>query len=321
MCLSVGHLASSAQATSFPANKQNEDQIHLVHFGDIIDVDVVGSFEFDWRGTLTPDGFLDGLDAYSESIYGLCRSESQIAADVRRAYSRILRDPHVVVRIVDRSNRATARVDGAVRNPTRFRIQRKVSLQELLIRSGGLTDAASGEISIFRAVDLSCRTNANPALVGGQLTGANDDVSMIMNVKISELLKGKPDANPLILSGDVVTVKSAEPVYVTGAVANARLVYIRDQATVTKAIAAAGGLSGDADGTIVTIFRRGGRDTKTIDLDMGKIVRGETIDPALKPFDIIDVGSRGGGKRKYPPASAPERPKQQLSELPLRIID
>ena len=29
----------------------------LIHFGDVIDVDVVGSLEFDWRGGLTPEGF------------------------------------------------------------------------------------------------------------------------------------------------------------------------------------------------------------------------------------------------------------------------
>ncbi|HKX84258.1 MAG TPA: hypothetical protein VJL58_08565, partial [Pyrinomonadaceae bacterium] len=67
------------QAQSRPADKSD-----LVHFGDLIDVDVVGSFEFDWRGTLNPEGFLDGLEHVDKPVYALCRSESDIARSIER---------------------------------------------------------------------------------------------------------------------------------------------------------------------------------------------------------------------------------------------
>jgi hypothetical protein len=50
------------------------DQANLVHFGDLLEVDVIGSYEYDWRGTLTPDGYLDGLDTIENQIYGLCQT-------------------------------------------------------------------------------------------------------------------------------------------------------------------------------------------------------------------------------------------------------
>src|ERR1041385_1486396 len=104
----------------------------LVHLGDVVDVDVVGSLDFDWRGTLTPEGYLNGLDKIEEQVYGLCRSETDIGTDIARYYAKFLRDPKVVVRIVDRTKRALSLVDGAVKKPQRFQILRPVRLRELI---------------------------------------------------------------------------------------------------------------------------------------------------------------------------------------------
>ena len=105
----------------------------LIHFGDLIDVDVVGSFEFDWRGTLTPEGFLDGFDKIEAPVYALCRTEEQLASVITAEFVKTLRDPKVAVRILDRSNRAVAYLDGAVKIPQRFQIRRPVRLNELLV--------------------------------------------------------------------------------------------------------------------------------------------------------------------------------------------
>jgi protein involved in polysaccharide export with SLBB domain len=104
-----------------------------VHYGDVIDVDFVGGFEFDWRGGLTPEGYLDGLDAIDGPIYGLCLTEAEIATAVRKIYSKILRDPEVVVKIVDKSNRALARLNGAVKSSARFKLMRAVTLRVLFV--------------------------------------------------------------------------------------------------------------------------------------------------------------------------------------------
>ncbi len=279
----------------------------LVHFGDVLDVDFVGAFEYDWRGTITPDGNLDGLDAYSDPIRALCRNEAQIAADIAKAYSKILRDPKVVVRIIDRSNRAVASLNGAVRTPTRFKIQREVRLRELLVIAGGLTDDTSGEISIFRPRNLNCNT-------------PQDNGSQMITIKISDLLSGKPDADIRILSGDIVEVLRAAQVFVIGAVNSPRPIVTRGEMTVSRAVASAGGLAKDADGGKVTIFRRVGDESKVEETDLTKIKRGELIDVVLKPFDIIDVAVKGSGKRKNPPVAI-STAKTEKRELPLRVID
>src|SRR5687768_12510566 len=94
-----------------PAFAQN-DQAALVHFGDLIEVDVVGSLEYDWRGSLNPEGFLDGLDSVPNQVYGLCQSEAGLSAAIEKEL-KFLNNPKVTVRILDRSNRAVAFLSGA----------------------------------------------------------------------------------------------------------------------------------------------------------------------------------------------------------------
>lgn len=312
----LGQVSAVAQEV-----KSSDDD--LVHFGDVIDVDVVGGFEFDWRGTVTAEGFLDGLDGYSEPIYGLCRSEMQIATDVANILGKTLREPKVVVKIIDRSNRAVVRLDGAVRTASRFRLQREVRLRELLVLAGGFTDGASGDITIFRPKNLSCRPAINPASSSGaSLLAPQDNRSQTTNIKIFELLSGEMAANPQILSGDIISVTRALPIYVIGAVNSPRPVYSREQMTVSRIVAMAGGLAKDAEGSKVSIFRRDGIDIKTIDADIAKIKRGELDDVILRPFDIVEIATKGGRKRLYPPIAAREDYREGgKPELPLRVVE
>ncbi len=285
-----------------------------VHFGDLIDVDVLGSFEYDWRGGLTPDGNLDIVENYPEPIFALCRTESEIAFDIEKLLGRTLRDPKVNVKILDRSNRAIARIDGAVRMPTRFQIKRRVHLRELVVMAGGLIDGASGEISIFRPVNQSCSAALQ--------TSEKDNASSTTVIKIADLLAGKAGSDPVIFSGDVISVARALPIYVIGAVANPRPVYSRDKTTVSRLISTAGGLTKDADPSKVFIFRRSGLEVRSIDVDLNKIKKGETIDEVLQPFDIIEVAAKGGTKRKYPPVMADDQASGAIrSNPPLKIVD
>jgi len=309
--------AVAGQSNDLAVIPQN---VELVHFGDIIDVDFVGGFEFDWRGTLTPDGFLDGLDGYSEPIFGLCRTEAQIAGDIARIYGKILRSPNVIVRIVDRSNRAVAKLEGAVRTPTRFRIGRKVTLSELIVLAGGLIDGTSGDISIFRPINMSCALTETTAKNDVEIVDRANG-SQTISIKISEILTGRPDSNPTILSGDMIMVNRAAPVYVIGAVNNPRPIHSAGQLNVTGAVAMAGGLAKDADGGKFTISRREGSEVKAIDGDLGSIDRKQADDIPLKPFDIVDISGKGVARKKYAPVMVADQAVRLGGELPLRIIE
>lgn len=298
------------------------DDPSVVHYGDVIDVDVVGSVEFDWRGTITPEGFLNGLDTIPEQIYALCRDEESIAADIAREFAKTLREPRVVVRIIDRSNRAVAILSGAVRTPQRFQIKRPVNLNELLIVGGGITDRASGEIVIFRPPNLSCPpkkpVEPNGEFVRTRQGGGPETI----NISISDLLSGLKGSNPRILSGDVITVLEAHPIYVIGGVNEPKQISARTQITLTRAIDSAGGPSKGALLSEISIFRRHDGKTSVITADAEKIRDGQAEDINLMPFDIVDVPQKGRDKRRFPPVVRVDYAGGPNSaNLPLRIID
>jgi protein involved in polysaccharide export with SLBB domain len=296
------------------------DQVNLVHFGDLIEVDVVGSYEYDWRGSLTPEGYLDGLDTIENQIYALCQTEDALSAAIQKELGKTLRDPKVEVRILDRSNRAVAYLSGAVRSPKRFQIKRNVRLNELLVLSGGITDRSSGEISIFRPANLNC-TETKRSTEGEFVKASQPGGAQTLNIKISDILRGDPGANPEILSGDIVTVSEAMPVYIIGGINSPQQISLRNQMTLSRAISTAGGLAKEGN-SIITIFRREGHDTVSVKADLEKIAAGQEDDPILKPFDIVDVPQKGKPKRVRPPVIDRGIPMSStLRALPLRIVD
>lgn len=286
-----------------------------VHHGDLIDVDVIGSLEFDWRGNVSPEGFLDGFDSIEEQVFALCRTEAEVAEAVRREYSRFLRDPQIAVRILDRTKRPEAVMNGAVRNPHRFQLKREARLNELLILAGGITDVSGGEITIFRPAGSTCEVIEDG-------TAAPSKVSRTISIKISDLLKGAPEANPEILSGDVINVIPAWPIFVIGGVNNPLQLALRSELTVLRAVASAGGVAKEGVAGNVTIFRRVDGRSEMIEADLTKIESGSSADIPLKPFDIIDVAQKERPKRQFAPVVETENLGIAAGQqLPLRVID
>ena len=283
----------------------------LIHYGDLIDVDVVGNLDGDWRGTIDPEGFLRGLVYAPDPIFALCRTEQDVAAGITAQYSRTLRDPKVVVRVLDRSGRAAALLLGAVRNQQRFKINRVARLNELLALSGGITDTASGEITIARPGNLNC------------FAGTEKDTGKVSvtRVSITRLLAGEPEANPVILSGDIVTVTEAPPIYVIGGVNTPRQISSREELTLSRAILSAGGLSKEGVESDITIYRRDGSTSRPITVDLKKVLSKSQNDPILKPLDIVDVGQKGRAKPKFAPNVYADQLSRDIFKLPVRSLD
>lgn len=314
-----------------PSGPDASDADKLIHYGDLIDVDVLGTAEYDWRGKLTPEGFLDGIEFTEEPIYGLCRTVESVARDIARTYSRFLNEPQVRVTVLDRSERPLSTLFGAVRSPHRFRLKRTVRLSELIVLAGGLTEKASGQIRILRPPDASCAVgsvavsgaaddpeSADPEMVRVR----QDNRSGFIDIQISELLSGKTESNPQIRYGDIINVLSAEPVYIIGGVVNPSKIAVREGITVSRAIAAAGGLTKRADRKRIRVFRREAGATKVLTVDLNGVEEGTVEDMALRAYDIVDVPEDGRDETKYPPVVRDaETGTGNGSELPIRIVD
>ena len=241
-----------------------------------------------------------------------CRSVEDVAGNITTQYQKTLRNPKIVVTILDRSNRALALLLGAIKKPQRFRIQKIVKLNEVLALSGGIVETASGDISIFRPPSLNCASNDKSMKENGTST---------IHIRISDLISGSPDANPIILSGDIITVAEAPPIYIIGGVNTPRGIPSRSDLSLSRAVSSAGGLASDAVENEITIYRRESKETRIISADLRKIESKQQEDLLLKPFDVVEVGQKGRARSKFPPAIGPDSTNRDPYKLPVRVID
>jgi protein involved in polysaccharide export with SLBB domain len=237
------------------------------------------------------DGNISSLPFLESPIPAKCRTEKEVQKDIAKAYGKYLKNPQVSVRIAERKSRQPATVFGAVRQSTRVQMQRKVRLNELIVVGGGFTERASGTIQILHTEPLMCPQPGEEALADP----INDTKVPLEIIRISDLKAGKVQANPVIRPGDYVQVTEAEPVYVTGSVIAPQGIFLRDQLTLSRALAMVGGARKEAKISEVKIYRQkpGAQDQEILVVDYGAIKKNRKPDIFLQAFDVIEVPEAG----------------------------
>jgi polysaccharide export outer membrane protein len=220
-----------------------------------------------------------------------CRTEKQIQQDIATAYGKYLKNPQISVRITERKSRQPATINGAVRQPARIQMQRNVRLNELMAASGGFTERAAGTIQILHTEPLMCPEPGEES-EAAPIDGTKIPLQLI---KVSDLKAGKVDANPIIRPGDYVLVTEADPVYVTGSVNAPQGVYMREQLTLSRALAMVGGVRKEAKADDIRIYRQkaGSTEQEIIKVDYAAIKKNQKPDVLLQAFDVIDVPEAG----------------------------
>ena len=264
---------------------------YLLGPGDVLDIRVFGQPELSSTVQVDSDGNLSSLPFLEAPIKAKCRSDKEVQKDIATAYAKFINNPQVSVRIAERNSRQPATVFGAVRQPTRVEMKRKVRLNELMAVSGGFTERASGTIQILHTEPLMC-PEAGEEAEAAPIDGTRIPLSI---VKISELRAGKVDANPVIRPGDYVLVTEAEPVYITGAVMAPGGIYLREQLMLSRALAMVGGARKEAKLSDVKIYRQipGSANQEVIHVDVSAIKKNQKPDFLLQAYDVIEVTEAG----------------------------
>jgi polysaccharide biosynthesis/export protein len=239
-----------------------QQKVYLPGPGDVLEVRVFGQHDLNSNAQVDSKGNLSSLP-FLESNPAKCRTERQVQKDIALAYSRLIKDPQVSVRVVERNNRQPASVSGAVRQAGKVLMDRRLRLNELIAASGGLTDKAAGTIQILHTEPLMC---PGPGEEAESLPFAGTAVPLQV-IKIADLQKGT--ANPFIRPGDLVLVTEAEPVYITGSVVAPGAIMLRDQLTLSRALGMLGGTRKEAKLSEIKIFRQktGGSSQEIIPVD------------------------------------------------------
>lgn len=261
---------------------------YLLGPGDVIDVRVFGQPDLNAIAEVDSDGNISSLPFLEAPIVAKCRTEKDIQKEIAAAYAKYIKGPQVSVRITERKSRQPATVFGAVRAPTRLVMVRKVRLNEVMAASGGFTERASGTIQILHTEPIMC-PEPGEEVVAAPIDGTRVPLEV---VKIQDLKSGKIEANPFIRPGDYVIVTEAEPVYITGSVLSPQGVYMRDQLTVSLAIAMVGGIRKEGKSNDVRIYRQkpGSKEQETIHVDLAAIKKNQKPDVLLQPYDVVEVG-------------------------------
>ena len=261
---------------------------YLLGPGDVLDVRVFGQSDLSSQVEIDADGNISSLPFLETPIRAQCRTDKEVQKDIATAYAKYIKNPQVSVRVVDRKSRQPATISGAVRSPMQVTMMRQVRLHELITKAGGWTDRASGTIEVMHTEPPMC---AEPGIFQNASLSEKGNFGIAV-FKISDLKMGKEEADPYIWPGDIVRVTEGDPVYVTGSVINPRELVIRDQLTLARAIAMAGGPQRLARTNEVHVYRQkegqAGQDDLKFNYDA--IRKGKTPDVELKPFDIVDVG-------------------------------
>ncbi len=282
-------VAPQTPTASQPSTVDNQGiKKYLLGPGDVVDVRVFGQSDLNATAEVDSDGNISTLPFLETPIPAKCRSEKDVQRDITNAYSKYIKGPQVSVRITERKSRPPATIFGAVRQPTRVTMMRQVRLNEVMAASGGFTERAWGTVQILHTEPVMCPEPGEEA----EATPIDGTKIPLTIVKIADLKAGKPEANPLIRPGDYVVVTEAEPVYITGSVQNPQGVYMRENLTLSLALAMVGGIKKEAKSSDVRIIRQkpGSRDQETIHVDLAAIKKNQKPDVLLQPYDVVEVG-------------------------------
>jgi polysaccharide biosynthesis/export protein len=318
---SPGSTSASVETAANPTNKQSPsavvavatsqpDDRYRIGPGDVLDIRIFNRPNLSRDAVRVEGNGMIRMPLIDTEIQAACKTEGELAAEISRGYIKYYKNPQVDVFIKEYHSKQVA-VIGAVNEQSRFELQRRIRLLELLSYAKGPSPKAGQTINIVHAPpSLGCQ-NAN---------AVNEDAATaFVSYKLSETMQGLPSANPFIEPGDIITLPEADQIYVVGNVFTPLTIPLREPITLSRAVAMAGGVKQDSKKDKVRIVRQepGSATRKEILVDLSAIEKKNADDVALLPNDIIDVPLSGGKSflRSLLGTVAPT-----VSSLPVRVI-
>ncbi|MBX3280095.1 MAG: polysaccharide biosynthesis/export family protein [Acidobacteria bacterium] len=276
------------QASVLRAASGDREQRYRIGVGDVLIIRVFGHPDL---GGEVPVNSLGNIRLpFFDEIPAACRTESDLAASIAERMRKYLRDPQVDVIVKEYRSQPVA-VMGAVAQPGRFLLQRRVRLLELLANAGGPAPNAGSTIFVIHSNDLqTCDTATN----GGDGNEEGNAVQAgLTTYKLKELMTGSPEANRFVEPGDIVSIPEADQVFLTGNILRPGPVPLKGQLTLLDAIAMAGGFQAEASKKNVRLIRHDGvtGTRKESVYNVEDIEKRRADDVLLQPNDIVAVSS------------------------------
>jgi len=286
---------------------QSTDDRYRIGPGDVLDIRVYNRPQLSRDAVRVEGNGIIRMPLIENDIQAACLTEGELAKEISARYARYYKNLQVDVFIKEYHSKQVA-VIGAVNEQSRFELQRRVRLLELLTYARGPSAKAGQTINIVHSSAVSpCKQTDE------------SDTAAFTSYKLSNVLAGDPKSNPYIEAGDIVTLPEADQVYVVGNVFMPLTISLKEPITLTRAIAMAGGLKQDTRKDKIRVLRQepGTTIRKEITVDLYAIEKKSSEDLALAPNDIIDVPTSAG---KSFLRSLVQGVVPGVGQLPVRVV-
>jgi len=286
------------------------DDRYRIGPGDVLDIRILNRPNLSREAVRVEGNGMIRMPLIDTEIQAACRTEGELAKEIAGRYLKFYRNPQVDV-FVKEYRSVTVSIIGFVNEQGRFQLQRRIRLLELLTYAKGASEKAGQTINIV---------HSPPLIACQQVDSEPEDLAMgFSSYKLSDTLAGKPQANPYLQAGDIVTLPEAEQVYVVGNVLSPRAIPLSEPITLTQAIAMAGGVAKDSKKDKIRIVRQapGSQTKKEIMVDLSAIEKKHAEDIALMPNDIVNVQT---SEAKSLLRSLIGGGAQSVTQLPVRVI-
>ena len=180
------------RARELPADRRFEipDYNYVIGPGDTMEIFVWGNEELSTVGIVRPDGkFTTRL---VEDLPAAGRTSTELARDIEKAYAEYVRQPvvSVIVNGFVGVPEQQVRVVGEAAQPASIPFRQRMTLLDLMIAVGGLTEFADGN--------------------GSVLVRNEGDRQVSYELRLDDLLRdGDISANLLLMPGDIVIVSES----------------------------------------------------------------------------------------------------------------
>ena len=268
------------KASDIPGTASDD---YLIGPGDVLMIAVTDAPEFTGKFRVDQSGYLT-MSSLPEPMKAEGKTPMQLSKDLVQALedAKLYREPTVNV-FVEEYHGRTVSVVGAVAKPANYPLQRRTTVIEV-ISEAGLLPNAGNKVTI---IPNASGDRQNPGSKSNPQT-----------FDLAKLMRGEdPSSNVELHDGDVVSVATAEVVYVVGAVTKPGGFVMQDRSagiSALQAIALAEGTTSVASHHGLIIRRNAdGTAREHIPVDLSKIMSGKAEDMQLAANDILFVPVSG----------------------------
>src|SRR5262245_40196355 len=222
-----------------------QDDRYRIGAGDVLDIRIYNRPQLSREAVRVEGSGMIRMPLIDTEIKAACQTEGELAKEISTRYARYYKNLQVDVFIKEYHSRQVA-IIGAVNDQSRFELQRRMRLLEVLTYAKGPSTRAGQTINIVHS------NAASPCKESDE----SDSSSAFSSYRLSDVLQGDPKSNPYLEPGDIVTLPEADQVYVVGNVFMPITIPLKEPITLTRAIAMAGGPKIDTKKDKIRIVRQ-----------------------------------------------------------------